>query len=127
MKLLITANIAPFLPGGADYHIEGLRLALRWHGYHVVYLRFPFQFPPPAAISALMDFCTDDDLRAPNRVRVDKVISLQFPGYGVLHDDHILWLIHQHRAAYELYDEARATPNERLLHDRIQAGPSTTE
>jgi len=121
MKLLITANIAPFLPGGADYHIEGLRLALRRHGHEVVCLRFPFRFPSPAAISALMDFCADYDLKAPNGVRIDKVISLQFPGYGVLHDDHTLWLMHQHRAAYELYDEARATPDERRLRDRIRA------
>lgn len=46
---------------------------------------------------------------------------MQFPGYGVLHDDHTLWLMHQHRAAYELYDEARATPDERRLRDRIRA------
>ncbi|WP_133512091.1 glycosyltransferase family 4 protein [Candidatus Thiosymbion oneisti] len=120
MKILVTANIVPFMPGGADYHIEGLTAALRRHGHDVVCLRFPFRFSPPAAISTLMDFCADYDLREPNGVRIDKVISLQFPGYGVLHDDHVLWLMHQHRAAYELYDETRATPDERRLRDRIR-------
>jgi glycosyltransferase involved in cell wall biosynthesis len=126
VKILVTANLTPFLQGGADYHIAGLTAALSRQGHDVVCLRFPFRFSPIAAISSLMDFCEDYDANVPNGVRVDRVISLQFPGYGVIHDEHILWLLHQHRAAYELYDEARSAPDERLLRDRIRAFDNRT-
>ena len=118
---MVAANIAPFLRGGADDHIEGLVAALRGHGHEVVCLRFPFRFSPTSAIESLMAFCEDYDINAPNGVRIERLISLQFPAYGLLHDDHRVWLMHQHRAAYELYDAADATDAERQLRERIQA------
>lgn len=121
MKILVAANVAPFMPGGADYHIEGLAEALRRAGHEVLTLRLPFRFSPPAAIASLMDFCGDYDVNAPNGVRIDRLISLQFPAYGLLHDHHRVWVMHQHRAAYELYDEAAASPEERALRERIRA------
>jgi glycosyltransferase involved in cell wall biosynthesis len=121
VKILVAANIVPFLGGGADYHIEGLAAALRQHGHEVACLRFPFKFGPPSQIERLMDLCEDYDLNRPNGVRVDCLISLQFPAYGVLHDNHRVWVMHQHRAAYELYDHAAATDDEARLRERIHA------
>ncbi len=121
MKVLVAANIAPFLPGGADYHIEGLVRALGERGHDVVCLRFPFRFSPSSSIDSLMRFCEDYDVNAPNGVHIDRLISLQFPAYGLLHDDHRVWVMHQHRAAYELYDEANAGEGERQLRERIHA------
>jgi glycosyltransferase involved in cell wall biosynthesis len=121
VKILVAANLVPFLGGGADYHIDGLSAALRQSGHEVVCLRFPFKFGPPAEIGKLMDCCEDYDLNRPNGVRVDCLISLQFPAYGVLHDNHRVWVMHQHRAAYELYDDAAATAEERALRARIHA------
>ena len=120
MRILVAANIAPFLHGGADYHIEGLAAALQRHGHEVVCLRFPFKFAPPSAIGDLMDLCEDYDLSRPNGVRVDCLISLQFPAYGLLHDNHRVWLMHQHRAAYELFDPPRASREEETLRARIR-------
>jgi glycosyltransferase involved in cell wall biosynthesis len=117
--VLVAANITPFLAGGADQHIEGLEGSLRRHGHEVVSLRFPFTFSPPTAIAALMDFCDGLDVNAPNGQRVDRLISLQFPAYGLLHDDHRVWIMHQHRAVYELYDDAAAGEEERRLRRRI--------
>ena len=68
-----------------------------------------------------MDFCQDYDINAPNGARIDRLISLQFPVYGLVHDEHRVWIMHQHRAAYELYDEASATDAERRLRERIWA------
>ena len=122
MRVLVAANVAPFLPGGADDHIEGLVAALRDSGHDVVSLRFPFRFSPPDVIESLMQFCEDYDVNAPNGVRIDRLISLQFPAYGLLHDNHSVWIMHQHRAAYELYDDANATVAERRLRQRIRVG-----
>ena len=121
MRILLAANIAPFLAGGADYHISGLTEALRDSGHDVVCLRFPFQFSPPAAIESLMDFCEDYDINAPNGVSIDCLLSLQFPAYGLRHDNHRVWIMHQHRAAYELYDDVTASESERRLMQRVRA------
>jgi glycosyltransferase involved in cell wall biosynthesis len=109
MKIIITANIVPFTPGGADYHINGLTEQLRAFGHDVELLRFPFRFSPDSEIERLMEFCGATDLNMANGVAADKVISLQFPAYGVDHKDHRVWVMHQHRAIYELYNAAEAS------------------
>jgi glycosyltransferase involved in cell wall biosynthesis len=35
---------------------------------------------------------------------VDRIIGLKFPAYLVPHPNKVLWLLHQHRTAYELWD-----------------------
>ena len=119
MKIIVTANIVPFMHGGADYHINGLVENLQLHGHEVELLRFPFRFSPESDIKRLMDFCEGTSLRAPNGVSIDKVISLQFPAYGVEHPDHRIWVMHQHRAAYELFDESSASKGLRDIKDDI--------
>ncbi len=119
MKIIVTANIVPFMPGGADYHINGLTDNLRLQGHEVELLRFPFRFSPEQDVKRLMDFCEGTDLRMPNGVSVDRVISLQFPAYGVQHDEHSVWVMHQHRAAYELFDEQTASSGMQTLRPEV--------
>ncbi|NBC46657.1 MAG: glycosyltransferase [Gammaproteobacteria bacterium] len=120
MRVLVAANVTPFLPGGADYHIEGLTQALQAQGHDALCLRFPFDYHRPQEIDALMAFCDGLDLNQPNGLRVDALISLQFPAYGALHDNHRVWIMHQHRAAYELYDPATASHEDKARRERIQ-------
>lgn len=120
MRLIVTANATPFLTGGATYHLDGLVAALRERGHEVEMLRFPFTFHPEDTIERLMDWCETLDLTAPNGQHVDKVISLQFPGYGVHHPRHVVWIMHQHRIVYDLYPEEPDEPLRRL-HDIIPA------
>ena len=77
MRILVTANKVPFMPGGADYHIQGLVDNLKLHGHEVELLQFPFRFSPESEVQRLMDFCEESDLNRPNGRAVDKVISLQ--------------------------------------------------
>ncbi len=104
MKIIVTANITPFMYGGADYHISGVTEQLRRHGHEVELIRFPFRFSPESAVNDLMEYCEKVDLEMPNGISVDRVISLQFPGYGVRHPNHVVWVMHQHRAVYDLYN-----------------------
>ena len=110
MRILVTASHAPFLHGGGERHVDNLCAALRARGHDVALLRLPFKFSPEADIERLMAFCDGYDLSAPNGQHVDRVISLQFPGYGMRHPQHVVWLMHQHRAVYELFDPDEATP-----------------
>jgi len=119
MRILVTASHAPFLHGGGERHVDNLCAALRACEHDVALLRLPFKFSPEADIERLMAFCDGYDLSAPNGQRVDRVISLQFPGYGMRHPRHVVWLMHQHRAAYELFDPHVATPALRDLREKI--------
>lgn len=121
MKVVVTANVTPFLTGGAVYHFEGLVAALKARGHEVDTVRFPFSFNPEEGIERLMDFCGALDLSAPNGIRVDKLISLQFPGYGAQHPDHVVWVMHQHRVAYELYEQMEQTLELDHLRDAVHA------
>ncbi|MCG6658025.1 glycosyltransferase family 4 protein [Halomonas campisalis] len=120
MRLLVTANHTPFIAGGADYHVNGLVDALRQHGHQAELLRLPFHYGE-AEIERLMAFTEGLDLRRVNDVDIDRVISLQFPGYGVNHPDHVVWLMHQHRACYELYDPNNASPALAALKPKVEA------
>jgi len=44
------------------------------------------------------------DITESNGLKVDAVIGLKFPAYLVEHERKIVWLMHQHRTAYELWD-----------------------
>ncbi|MDM7322069.1 MAG: glycosyltransferase family 4 protein [Gammaproteobacteria bacterium] len=116
MNILVTANLVPFVRGGAEAHLEGLVHALRQAGHAVEVLRLPFRFTPAASIEHLMRFTEQLDMRDQS---IDRVISLQFPGYGLRHDRHIVWLMHQHRAVYELYDHATASAEQIRLRTAI--------
>lgn len=121
MRILLTASQAPFLRGGAELHTENLCAALQRAGHEVERINLPFKFSPEADIERLMTFCEGFDVSAPNGQTVDRVISLQFPGYGLSHPAHVVWMLHQHRSVYELYDEDSATPALRRLRDEIAA------
>ncbi|MEI5999463.1 glycosyltransferase family 4 protein [Paraburkholderia bengalensis] len=121
MKILVTANLVPFIHGGATYHIDGVVSALRRAGHEVELLKLPFRFSPEADIVRAMAHASSLDLVQPNGVSIDRVISLQFPGYGAAHPDHRAWVMHQHRAAYELYDPQRSTAEFDALRKQIIA------
>jgi glycosyltransferase involved in cell wall biosynthesis len=118
MNIIVTANTVPFIHGGADYHIEGLIEELKVRGHNVESIRFPFRFNPNTELTNLMQFCESQRYTCPNGQAVDRVISLQFPAYGVHHPNHVIWLMHQHRGAYDLYPE-EPTREQALLRDQI--------
>lgn len=121
MNIIVTACHVPFISGGATNHIQGTVDGLRALGHRVELVRLPFQFAPEQAIHNVMSFAEQLDLAMPNGQRVDRVISLQFPGYGVQHPHHIVWLMHQHRSAYELFDSNQASPEQFRLRDAVTA------
>lgn len=120
MKVLLTANHVPFIRGGAESHIGNLAHALHAAGHDVEVLRLPFRFSPDSAIDSAMAAARALDLSQPNGITIDRVISLQFPVWGLTHPDHRVWVMHQHRAVYDLYDEGNASPSTRDLRQRIQ-------
>jgi len=119
MKVLVTANTVPYMSGGAEYHIQGLIQQLKMHGHQVESIRFPFWFSPEKDILKLMQHCRGLDFSQPNGIKIDKLISLQFPAYAVQHHDHRVWVMHQHRSAYELFKSEQASEEEKEFRQKV--------
>jgi glycosyltransferase involved in cell wall biosynthesis len=46
------------------------------------------------------------DLREADGEVIDVLIGLKFPAYLIPHDNKVLWIMHQHRQAYDLWDHS---------------------
>ncbi len=103
MRILIATVQVPFVRGGAEIHAEGLRIALRAAGHEAEIVAVPFKWYPPARILDAMLACRLLDLSEAEGVAVDRVIGLKFPAYLVPHPNKVLWVLHQHRSAYDLW------------------------
>jgi glycosyltransferase involved in cell wall biosynthesis len=119
MRILIAANLTPFLQGGAQEHIRGLTQAFREAGHSVECLQLPFAFNPVTEVKRAMDWAESLSMAAPSGQTIDRLIGLQFPAYGVQHPHAVGWVMHQHRAVYELYEPSQAAANLKALREQV--------
>jgi glycosyltransferase involved in cell wall biosynthesis len=99
MKVLIVNNMAPFVWGGAEELAAHLQTNLIAQGHDAEVLRIPFQWEPARRIPSQMLLVRGLELQ-----NVDRVIGLKFPAYLIAHPEKTLWLLHQYRQAYDLFD-----------------------
>ena len=119
MRIIIPSVQVPFIKGGAELMTLGLRDALVRNGHEAEVVKIPFKFSPESYISDLIDIWKKQDFNNFNGYSIDRVIVLQFPAYYVQHDYKILWLMHQHRSVYELYNKEKANPEIDALRNKI--------
>jgi glycosyltransferase involved in cell wall biosynthesis len=93
-----------FVHGGAESHTEALVRALRDAGHEADLVQIAGKWYPPSQLAHQMAVWRSFDITESNGLRVDAVIGLKFPAYLAQHERKIVWLIHQHRTAYELWD-----------------------
>jgi glycosyltransferase involved in cell wall biosynthesis len=93
-----------FVRGGAETHAEGLVRALRAAGHDADLVQIAGKWYPAAQLAHQMAVWRSFDVTESNGLKVDAVVGLKFPAYLVEHERKIVWLIHQHRTAYELWD-----------------------
>jgi glycosyltransferase involved in cell wall biosynthesis len=105
-NILICTTQVPFTTGGAESHVKGLRGALAAAGYKAEIVALPFKWYPPAEIMRGAMAWRMLDLSAANGQPIDLVIGMKFPAYLVAHERKVLWILHQHRAAYNLWGTA---------------------
>src|SRR5437773_2205296 len=104
MRILIATVQVPFVRGGAEVLAEGLRDALHREGHQAEIVAIPFKWYPPERILDQMLACRLLDLTESSGTPVDRVIGLKFPAYLIPHPNKVLWIVHQHRSAYDLWD-----------------------
>jgi glycosyltransferase involved in cell wall biosynthesis len=124
MRILIATTHVPFIRGGAEAHAEGLRDALLAAGHEAEIVAVPFKWYPPEKIMEHMLACRLLDLTEVAGMPVDLLIGLKFPAYLIPHPRKVLWILHQFRTAYELWDHPLGdlifSPNGQEVRDAIR-------
>src|SRR5947207_11240283 len=103
MRILIATTQVPFVRGGAEGLAEGVQHALRSHGHEAEIVALPFKWYPPKKILDNMLAWRLLDVTEAAGTPVDLLIGLKFPAYLIPHPNKVLWILHQHRTAYELW------------------------
>ena len=103
MRILICTTQVPFTRGGAESHVEGLQCALIEAGHQAETVALPFKWYPPSEIMRSAMAWRMLDLSAANGQSIDLVVGMKFPAYLVAHPNKVLWILHQHRSAYNLW------------------------
>jgi len=103
MKVAIAMVQVPFIRGGAEILAEMLCNELKIRGHEADIITVPFKWYPTQRIIDSMIMGRLIDLSEVNGEKIDIVIAMKFPAYYVKHDCKVLWLMHQHRQAYDLW------------------------
>ncbi len=123
--IIVCAVQVPLVYGGAEDHVQQLLAQLRQRGYRADLVALPYKWYPKEEIFAHAAAWRLLDLSEANGQRIDCVIATKFPSYCVRHPNKSIWLLHQHRAAYDLcgnplcsdfgWDEMDVAARERLI------------
>lgn len=100
--ILVCETQVPFVRGGAELLVRQLVGELRTRGFEAERVSVPFKWYPKKEILPHAAAWRLLDLEESNGRPVDLVIATKFPTYFVRHPRKVCWLVHQHRAAYEL-------------------------
>jgi glycosyltransferase involved in cell wall biosynthesis len=104
MRIAVLHAQSAFVRGGAENHTEALVRALLAAGHEAEQVTIAGKWYPATELAHQMAVWRSFDIAESNGLKVDAVIALKFPAYLVKHERKIVWLIHQHRSAYELWD-----------------------
>ena len=115
MKIIIATAQALFVKGGAEFLAANLCTALTNAGHQVEIVNIPFMDRPLEIIEDQMIAARLMEISASWAGRTDLSIGLKFPSYYIPHPNKVLWILHQHRAAYDLFD----TPYSNIKNDDV--------
>jgi len=124
MRVVIATVKIPFIYGGAEVLADGLLQALRTEGHTADLVAIPYRHYPPERILDHMMACRLLDLTEAFGNSIDRLIALKFPAYLIPHPNKVLWILHQHRGAYDLWAHPQGgdliqSPNGHVIRDSI--------
>ncbi|MCX6605203.1 MAG: glycosyltransferase family 4 protein [Acidobacteria bacterium] len=114
----MASTVVPFLYGGYTVIVDSLADELARAGHEVEVLKFPFS----SHHEELMEQMTA--LRLLDLTEHgDRLITIRFPSYLLRHPKKVVWFIHHHRGAYDLwgtcYQDIPLTPEGTRIRDSI--------
>ena len=123
--VLVCETQVPLVRGGAELLVQQLVSELRARGVATDRVSLPFKWYPKDEILPHAAAWRLLDLSESNGRPIDLIIATKFPTYFARHPNKVCWLVHQHRAVYELCGtEYSDFGNEELdvaLRDRMMA------
>lgn len=103
MHIAICTAQVPFIRGGNEVLVEGLRDALVSRGHKVEVIALPYKwYPRPQLFSSALAWRMLDITEADGQ-RIDIAICTKWPSYVVKHPCKVTWLVHQYRQAYDWF------------------------
>lgn len=100
MKIALFNTMTPFVKGGAEGLVEDLSKQLQIRGHKVTIFRIPF---PDDYEVKLIELVLATKML--NFSGYDRVICFKYPTFSVMHRDKVLWICHQFRQVYDLWDQ----------------------
>ena len=116
--VLVCETQVPLVRGGAELLVRQLVDELRARGVATDRVSLPFKWYPKDEILPHAAAWRLLDLSESNGRAIDLVIATKFPTYFARHPRKVCWLVHQHRAAYELC----GTEYSDFAHEEIDVG-----
>lgn len=104
MRIAIATVQVPFMKGGAEIHADMLEKELLKRGHKAEIVTIPFKWYMGECLLNSMNMGRMMDLSESNGEKIDRVIGMKFPAYYAQHKNKVLWLLHQHRSAYDLWN-----------------------
>jgi glycosyltransferase involved in cell wall biosynthesis len=103
MNIVVCHSQVPYVRGGNEVLVDGLVAALREAGHRVELLALPFKWYPKAQLERQSLAWRMLDVERLGGRKVDLAICTKFPTWAVRHPRKVVWLVHQHRQAYDWY------------------------
>lgn len=122
-RVLVLAVQSFFSDGGAERHVRRLAEELKLRGVEADLVTMPLiereRFDLIRSALAWRSL----DLREAGGQPVDAVIATRFPSYAAVHENKVVWLIHQYRQAYDQfgtpYSDFTSSPEDRRTREAI--------
>ena len=107
-KIAVLHAQVPYVRGGAELMTENLTKQLKLRGYDAELIAIPFKWYPNNVLLDSYFLWNMLDLSESNGQKIDLVIATKVPTYMIQHPNKVVWLMHQHRQAYDLQDNVLA-------------------
>ena len=105
MKTVVVCEAqVPFIRGGAEALSRELVREFRERGYDTELISIPFKWYPKTELLPHAAMWRLLDLSESNGRPIDLLVGTKFPTYFARHPRKVTWLVHQHRAIYDLVD-----------------------
>ena len=109
MRIIISTVQIPFITGGAEFLAQNLKSAFIENGHEAEIVTIPFMDSPLERLEDHIVASRLLELTYGWAGKSDLCIGLKFPAYFIPHENKVLWILHQHRNAYDLFNAPSST------------------
>lgn len=104
MKIVILTAQIMFVNGGAELLVNNLKKALQDNGHQVEVIGVPLGDSPVEKIEDSIVLSRLMHIESSWGGPIDLAIGMKFPAYLIPHRNKVMFIMHQHRQAYDLFD-----------------------